>query len=62
MAFFLPQLVQLLRHDEGGLIADFLVDRAKHSPLFAANVISMLASEGTPPKDAFDPVVRQLRC
>lgn len=35
MAFFLPQLVQQLREDRGGLVERFLLHAASRSVLFA---------------------------
>jgi hypothetical protein len=41
VAFFLPQLVQQLRGDEGGLIRQFLLDAAKRSRLFAHHLVKI---------------------
>ncbi len=35
VAFFLPQLVQQLREDQGGLVEEFLLAAAARSMLFA---------------------------
>ena len=42
VAFFLPQLVQQLRRDEGGLVEAFLLDSAARSQLFAHHLICAL--------------------
>lgn len=42
VAFFLPQLVQLLRADEGGMIQDFLFTAARRSTLFGHKLICTL--------------------
>ena len=39
VAFFLPQLVQQLRRDEGGLVREFLLDAAQRSKLFAHHLV-----------------------
>ncbi len=41
VAFFLPQLVQQLRRDEGGLIRSFLLDAAQRSMLFAHHLVRL---------------------
>ena len=40
--FFLPQLVQLLRADEGGMIQEFLFTAARRSTLFGHKLICTL--------------------
>lgn len=58
VAFFLPQLVQLLRFDQRqGLVERYLLDAASRSVYFAHLLACQLASEGTPPDDAFNPTV-----
>ena len=42
VAFFLPQLVQLLRSDENGLLRQFLMAAAGRSILFAQVLICTL--------------------
>jgi phosphatidylinositol 4-kinase len=59
VAFYLPQLVQLLRHDVDGKIEAFLVGMASHSAYFAYLLVCQLSSEGTPPPEAFSPEVRR---
>lgn len=59
IAFFLPQLVQSLRHDPDGLIERFLLEEGRHSVYFAYLLESQLASEGTPPPEAFNPSVKR---
>eukprot|EP00891_Asterochloris_glomerata_P007299 jgi/Astpho2/7299/e_gw1.00113.17.1_t len=45
VAFFLPQLVQLLRADEGGMIQDFLFTAARRSTLFGHKLICTLRGQ-----------------
>ncbi|RMZ55315.1 hypothetical protein APUTEX25_003453 [Auxenochlorella protothecoides] len=59
VAFFLPQLVQMLRTDHDGVVARFLLDAAAVSVHFAVVLACQLRSEGTPPDEAFDPQVRR---
>ncbi|KAL4857248.1 Phosphatidylinositol 4-kinase alpha 1 [Chlorella vulgaris] len=66
VAFFLPQLVQLLRFDQGssgggsgGLVERFLLDAAARSVYFAHMLVCQLLSEGTPPDEAFNPAVKR---
>eukprot|EP00887_Chlorella_sp_A99_P002072 scaffold21.g2072.t1 len=64
VAFFLPQLVQLLRFDggagvAGGQVERYLLDAAQASVVFAHLLACQLASEGTPPEDAFNPTVKR---
>lgn len=42
VAFFLPQLVQLLRSDDNGMIRDFLLAVARSSALFAHHLLCTL--------------------
>jgi hypothetical protein len=42
VAFYLPQLVQQLRADPGGLVEAFLLDGASKSQLFAHHLICTL--------------------
>lgn len=42
VAFFLPQLVQLLRSDGNGMIRKFLLDAAKRSTFFAHHLVCTL--------------------
>ena len=42
VAFFLPQLVQLLRSDESGLTETFLLDSASRSIVFAHHLVCTL--------------------
>ena len=59
VAFFLPQLVQMLRYDEAGLVEASLLTAAQGSVYFAHLLICQLASEGTPPAEAFAPLVKR---
>jgi len=59
VAFFLPQLVQLLRHDPEGSVESFLLNAAQRSSYFAYLLVCQLASEGTPPPDAFNPTIKR---
>ncbi|EIE19821.1 phosphatidylinositol 3 and 4-kinase family protein, partial [Coccomyxa subellipsoidea C-169] len=59
VAFFLPQLVQQLRRDEGGLIRSFLLDAAQRSMLFAHHLVCTLRSEAKPSEEAFSPAVKR---
>ncbi|KAK9812698.1 hypothetical protein WJX72_002251 [[Myrmecia] bisecta] len=59
VAFFLPQLVQLLRGDDNHQIEEFLLSAATRSVLFAHHLICTLKSEGTPPAEARDPPVKR---
>lgn len=56
VAFFLPQLVQMLRYDGGGLVEAALIAAAERSVYFAHLLICQLAAEGTPPDEAFSPL------
>lgn len=56
--FFLPQLVQLLRGDDGA-VAGFFAASAAHSDLFAHQLIWALSSEMRPPEEAFNPEVKR---
>ena len=47
MAFYLPQLVQQLRADPGGLVEAFLLDGAAKSQLFAHHLICTLRVRST---------------
>jgi hypothetical protein len=58
VVFFLPQLVQLLRGDDGA-IGSFFLTSARHSDLFAHNLMWALASESRPPEEAFNPEVKR---
>ena len=59
VSFFLPQLVQLLRHDPDKGVETFLLDAASRSPYFAFLLKCQLLSEGTPPAEAFAPEVKR---
>lgn len=59
VAFYLPQLVQQLRHDRGALIEKFLLEAASRSMLFAHLLICALKTEGRPPDEAFNPTVKR---
>ena len=59
MAFFLPQLVQMLRSDDGGAVEAFLREEARRSRLFAHLLLCALRTEGTPPPEAFAPAVKR---
>lgn len=59
VAFFLPQLVQLLRSDKTGQIEAFLLAAAARSRLFAHHLVCFLRSEATPPEEAFNPAVKR---
>ena len=52
MAFYLPQLVQQLRADPGGLVEAFLLDGAAKSQLFAHHLICTLRVRARRPMDA----------
>lgn len=58
MVFYLPQLVQLLRGDDGA-VAEFFLASAAHSDLFAHRLIWALRSEERPPEEAFNPEVKR---
>jgi hypothetical protein len=58
VVFFLPQLVQLLRGDDGA-ISSFFLTTARHSDVFAHNLMWALASESRPPEEAFNPEVKR---
>lgn len=59
VAFYLPQLVQTLRCDPDGIIEGLLVNLASRSSYFSYLLVCQLASEGTPPDEAFAPVVKR---
>ncbi|KAK9840723.1 hypothetical protein WJX81_000166 [Elliptochloris bilobata] len=59
VAFFLPQLVQLLRADDGGAVEAFLREEARRARLFAHLLLCALRTEGTPPDEAFAPAVKR---
>ena len=59
VSFFLPQLVQLLRHDPEKGVETFLLKAAARSPYFAFLLKCQLLSEGTPPNEAFAPEVKR---
>lgn len=59
VSFFLPQLVQLLRHDPEKGIESFLLKAASRSSYFAFLLKCQLIAEGTPPAEAFNPEVRR---
>ena len=59
VAFFLPQLVQMLRGDDGGAVEAFLREEARRSRLFAHLLLCALRTEGTPPPEAFAPAVKR---
>jgi len=59
VSFFLPQLVQLLRHDPDKGVETFLLNAASRSPYFAFLLKCQLLSEGTPPDEAFAPEVKR---
>eukprot|EP00889_Picochlorum_renovo_P003554 jgi/Picre1/30584/NNA_005946.t1 len=59
VSFFLPQLVQLLRHDPDKGIENFLMKAASRSSYFAFLLKCQLLSEGTPPDEAFTPEVKR---
>ena len=50
---------QMLRHDEGGAVEQFLMDAAARSVYFAHLLVCQLQSEGTPPPEAFNPTVKR---
>ncbi|KIY94287.1 phosphatidylinositol 4-kinase [Monoraphidium neglectum] len=58
VVFYLPQLVQLLRGDDGA-VAGFFAAAAAASDLFCHQLIWALASEARPPEEAFDPEVKR---
>jgi hypothetical protein len=58
VVFFLPQLVQLLRGDDGAIRQFFLTSGA-HSDVFAHQLMWALASEARPPEEAFNPEVKR---
>jgi len=59
VSFFLPQLVQLLRHDPDKGVESFLLSAASKSSYFAFLLKCQLLSEGTPPDEAFSPEVKR---
>ena len=59
LSFFLPQLVQLLRHDPDAALENFLLETAQNSVYFAYLLVCQLNSEGTPPDEAFSPAVKR---
>ena len=60
VSVFLPQLVQLLRADDGGQIRAYLLAAASRSVLYAHMLICTLSAEGTPPPEAFSsPAVKR---
>eukprot|EP00798_Chlamydomonas_sp_ICE-L_P027721 gene27721-7367_t len=59
VAFFLPQLVQILRHDEDKAIQSSLLDMASKSDLFAHQLIWALKTEEKPPEEEFNPEVKR---
>lgn len=67
MLFFMPQLVQALRHEchdatlsiPSGPITEFLVKNATESDMFAHRIYWMLRSEGSPPDAALNPSVKR---
>jgi len=59
VSFFLPQLVQLLRHDPDKGVESFLLKAASKSSYFAFLLKCQLLSEGTPPEEAFSPEVKR---
>jgi hypothetical protein len=59
VSFFLPQLVQALRFDEDKSIENILLEAASNSAHFAYLLVCHLRAEGTPPEDAFNPVVKR---
>lgn len=59
VAFFLPQLVQLLRGDSNGMIQRFLFTAAGRSNVFAYNLVCILKSEATPGEDEMNPTVKR---
>ena len=59
VSFFLPQLVQLLRHDPDKGVESFLLAAASKSSYFAFLLKCQLLSEGTPPDEAFSPEVKR---
>ena len=48
MAFFLPQLVQLLRSDGNGVISKFLLEAAGRSTIFAHHLVCTLRVSPNP--------------
>lgn len=50
VAFFLPQLVQSLRGDTDGRLADFMASTASSSAVFAHQLIWALQTEEEPPQ------------
>ena len=48
VAFFLPQLVQLLRGDSNGMIQRFLFTAAARSNVFAYNLVCILKASTSP--------------
>ncbi|MCO5577947.1 hypothetical protein L7F22_031784 [Adiantum nelumboides] len=53
VTFFMPQLVQSLRYDDGGLFEGYLITAAQRSYLFAHMLIWQLQGEEPPPSDDF---------
>ncbi|GAX81982.1 hypothetical protein CEUSTIGMA_g9410.t1, partial [Chlamydomonas eustigma] len=60
VVFFLPQLVQILRHDPpNGPIQTTLMGMAGRSSLFAHQLMWALQTEEKPPEEAFNPEVKR---
>mmetsp|Transcript_21130 Transcript_21130/g.58632 ORF Transcript_21130/g.58632 Transcript_21130/m.58632 type:complete len:765 (+) Transcript_21130:339-2633(+) len=59
VAFYLPQLVQALRHDSGGELKEYLKAAASQSHVFCHRLVWGLQSEETPPEEAFNPEVKR---
>lgn len=53
VTFFMPQLVQTLRYDDGGLIERYLITAAQRSHLFAHILIWQLQGEEPPSSEEF---------
>lgn len=54
VTFFMPQLVQTLRYDDGGLVVRYLITVAQRSHLFAHILIWELQGEEPSPSEDFD--------
>lgn len=59
VTFYLPQLIQCLRHDQDGAISAALLSIAARSDLFAHQLAWALQTEEQPPEEAFNPEVKR---
>lgn len=57
LSFYLPQLIQALRHDPQGLLAAFLFESAQTSPPLALQLVWALTAESVPDQQPADTLV-----